>query len=105
MGAPENEKDILSTSTFAQLPAPGSDKDTLSSHNPHITEEEQKILDRQLNSGIPRSSYFMLYRYASRTDLAIIAVSALCSITAGAAFPLLTVSISPPLISTNQTEF
>jgi hypothetical protein len=94
MGVPENEK---LDSIFPEAPpSSGSEKDSIAAEKHHITEDEQAILDRQLEAPVVQASFFMLYRYASRTDLAIIAVSATCAMTAGAAFPLLTVQFSLP---------
>ncbi len=57
----------------------------------HLTEDEQRILDRQLDTPNVKASYFMLYRYATKTDLAIVAVAAVCAIAAGVVLPLMTV--------------
>jgi ATP-binding cassette subfamily B (MDR/TAP) protein 1 len=57
----------------------------------HLPEHEKEILKRQLESPSVKVSFFILYRYASRTDILIMIVSAICSIAAGAALPLFTV--------------
>ncbi|KAE8452078.1 hypothetical protein EG329_002244 [Mollisiaceae sp. DMI_Dod_QoI] len=56
-----------------------------------FTEEEQRILDRQLDTPDVQASFSMLYRYATKTDLAIVAVAAVCAIAAGVVLPLMTV--------------
>ncbi|KKK16836.1 hypothetical protein AOCH_000250 [Aspergillus ochraceoroseus] len=57
----------------------------------HLPEEERQILKKQLDEEKAQVSFFGLYRYATRMDLFIIAVSILCSIAAGAALPLFTI--------------
>jgi ATP-binding cassette subfamily B (MDR/TAP) protein 1 len=57
----------------------------------HLPEQEKEILKRQLDAPKVKISFFGLYRYASRLDLLVIAISALSAIVAGAAMPLFTV--------------
>ncbi|KAJ5746120.1 ABC multidrug transporter mdr1 [Penicillium odoratum] len=57
----------------------------------HLPEHEKEILKRQLDAPKVKISFFGLYRYASKFDLLIIAISALCAIVAGAAMPLFTI--------------
>jgi ATP-binding cassette subfamily B (MDR/TAP) protein 1 len=59
----------------------------------HLPEEERQILKSQLHSPVVKTTFFGLYRYADVWDYSIIAISALCSIAAGAALPLFTVSL------------
>lgn len=61
--------------------------------NQHLTEQEQRILDRQIDTPLVKISYFTLYRYATKVDLIIIAISSICAIAAGSVFPLMTASI------------
>ncbi|CZR68534.1 related to multidrug resistance protein [Phialocephala subalpina] len=61
--------------------------------NPRFTEQEQRILDRQIDTPLVKISYFMLYRYATKVDLIIITISTICAIAAGSVFPLMTASI------------
>lgn len=68
--------------------AAGADADAAFAHLP---EHEREILKKQLNSPDVKVTFFGLYRYASKLDLLIIFVSAICSIAAGAALPLFTV--------------
>jgi ATP-binding cassette subfamily B (MDR/TAP) protein 1 len=56
------------------------------------SEHEKQILKMQLDADDVNVSFFGLFRYASRMDLAIMFVSAICAIVAGAALPLFTVS-------------
>lgn len=42
-------------------------------------------------SSLGKPSFFTLFRYATRTDLIVIFVSAICALTSGAALPLMTV--------------
>lgn len=60
----------------------------------HLPEHEKEILKKQLDAPNVKISFFGLYRYASRMDMLILGVSAICAIAAGAALPLFTVSIS-----------
>ncbi|KAJ5953477.1 hypothetical protein N7454_000373 [Penicillium verhagenii] len=64
---------------------PLSEEDATYAHLPH---DEKRILQCQLDQPNPTVSLFGLYKYASRRDLIIVAISALCSITAGIAHPL-----------------
>jgi ATP-binding cassette subfamily B (MDR/TAP) protein 1 len=57
----------------------------------HLPEHEAEILRRQLATPPVKVTYFRLYRYATRTDKIIIAVSAIAAIIAGAVLPLMTV--------------
>lgn len=60
----------------------------------HLAEHEKAVLKQQTKSPKVNINFFSLYRYASRSELAILAVSALCAIAAGAAMPLFTVGYS-----------
>ncbi|EPS27304.1 hypothetical protein PDE_02247 [Penicillium oxalicum 114-2] len=57
----------------------------------HLPDHEKEILKRQLHDPAAKVSFLGLYRYASAMDIAILVVSALCSIVAGAALPLFTI--------------
>ena len=57
----------------------------------HLPEHERAILKRQLDIPPVKVTYFTLYRYATRNDKIIWAISALCAIAGGAAQPLMTV--------------
>lgn len=54
-------------------------------------EIEEEIIERQI--GIPKvkSSFLNLYRYASTGDIALVCISAICAVIAGATQPLPTV--------------
>jgi ATP-binding cassette subfamily B (MDR/TAP) protein 1 len=58
----------------------------------HLSSDEKRILDQQLLVHDVKTSYFMLYRYATKSDILIIVASALCSMASGAIMPLMTVS-------------
>lgn len=58
----------------------------------HLPEHEREIVKRQLDIPPVSVSYKTLYRYATKTDMVIIVVSALCAIAGGAVLPLMTVS-------------
>ena len=57
----------------------------------HLLEHEATILKRQLEIPSVKIGYSSLYRYATRNDILIMIVSAICAIAAGVALPLMTV--------------
>ena len=57
----------------------------------HLPEHERDIVRRQLEIPPVTVTFRTLYRYATRNDLIIIAISALCAIVGGAVMPLMTV--------------
>lgn len=80
-----NSKDA--SPAAAALPA-DDDFDALFAHLP---QHEAEILKLQLHAPSVQISWFGLYRYASRMDILIIFISAICAIVAGAALPLFTI--------------
>lgn len=68
-------------------PADQSDVDPYA----HLPEQEALILKRQVFTPEVKAGVATLYRYSSRNDLIIMAISALCAIAGGAALPLMTV--------------
>jgi len=58
----------------------------------HLPEHERDILKKQLDVPDLKIGYLTLYRYATRWDIILLAVSAITGIAAGAAMPLMTVS-------------
>lgn len=59
----------------------------------HLPKEEQQVLRSQLDELKANISFFGLWRYATKIDILIIVISAICAIAAGAALPLFTVCI------------
>ncbi|KAH6653974.1 ABC transporter [Truncatella angustata] len=57
----------------------------------HLPAHEADILKRQVNTPTVKAGAAILYRYASRNDLIIMFISAICAIAGGAALPLMTV--------------
>ncbi|KAG6252487.1 hypothetical protein E4U49_007718 [Claviceps purpurea] len=57
----------------------------------HLPPHEAAILTRQTLTPELKQGIGVLYRYASRNDLIIIAVSAVCAVASGAALPLMTI--------------
>lgn len=57
----------------------------------HLPEHEKEIVKRQLDTPEVKVTYRTLYRYATRNDLIIVAISALMSIAGGTVMPLMTV--------------
>lgn len=68
-----------------------NDDDALYSHLP---EHEKQILKKQIDADEVKVSFFALFRYASRMDILIMFISAICAIAAGAALPLFTVCLN-----------
>ena len=64
----------------------------------HLPPHEKEIVKRQLHMPEITVTFKTLYRYATRMDLIIIAISSICAITGGAVMPLMTVST----LSSNQ---
>jgi ATP-binding cassette subfamily B (MDR/TAP) protein 1 len=59
----------------------------------HLPKHEQEILRQQVHIPPVEVGYFTLYRYATRWDWTIWGISCVCTIIAGAAMPLMTVSL------------
>lgn len=57
----------------------------------HLPPEEKEIVKRQLDIPSVTVTYRTLYRYATRNDMIIVAISAICAIAGGAVMPLMTV--------------
>ncbi|KAB8349573.1 hypothetical protein FH972_023597 [Carpinus fangiana] len=79
-----------SGSTDTELKKDDDDKD---SQDPlaHLPPHEQAILRKQLETPQVIPGIKMIYRYASRNDLIIMTISAICAIAGGAVMPLMTV--------------
>ena len=58
----------------------------------HLPPHEKEIVKRQLDIPEVKVTFTTLYRYATTTDLVIIAISSICAIAGGAVMPLMTVS-------------
>ncbi|KAK5993811.1 ABC multidrug transporter atrD [Cladobotryum mycophilum] len=65
--------------------------DTQNDHPQHLTSTQVEILQRQTSMPEKSVGIKALYRYASRKDILILLVSAICSIAAGAALPLMAI--------------
>lgn len=74
----------------AVVKVPDADQDPFA----HLPAHEAEILRRQVFVPNVKVGIKTLYRYSTRNDLIIIAISCLCSIAGGAAQPLMTVSFS-----------
>ncbi|KAI1328401.1 multidrug resistance protein [Xylariaceae sp. FL0255] len=57
----------------------------------HLPDHEASILKKQILTHDAKAGFATLYRYASRNDLLIIALSTVAAIIAGAALPLMTI--------------
>lgn len=57
----------------------------------HLPPHEKEIIKRQLEVPPVTVTYRTLYRYATRNDMIIVAISALMAIAGGAVMPLMTV--------------
>lgn len=73
-----------------------SDEDAVFAHLP---EHEKAILKEQLHIPDVKVTFAGLYRYASKNDLIILAISAICAIGAGAIMPLFTVCCRFPFVA------
>ena len=69
------------------------------------TQSQKDILERQIALPEIQVSQRMLYRYATKNDIAILVISTVCAIAAGVTMPLMTVGLlspsppSPPSLS------
>ncbi|QPH01809.1 hypothetical protein C2857_006012 [Epichloe festucae Fl1] len=57
----------------------------------HMPPREADVLKRQTTTPEIKQGVGVLYRYASRNDLIIVAISAVCAIASGAALPMMTI--------------
>jgi ATP-binding cassette, subfamily B (MDR/TAP), member 1 len=57
-----------------------------------LNEDEKAIIEDQLHIPEVKVGYFSLYRYANKKEIAIMLVSLIAAIVAGAVLPLMTVS-------------
>jgi hypothetical protein len=60
----------------------------------HLSSHERDILESQLSIPAVEISYTMLYRCATKIDIFILVISAICAIAGGAIMPLMTVCAS-----------
>lgn len=92
------EKNYDSGSTSSGIAKDNGSKTALSLDDDaifaHLPQHEKEILKKQLDAPAVKISFFGLYRYASKMDILILLVSAICAIAAGAALPLFTVSLT-----------
>ncbi|KAI9676610.1 MAG: GTPase-activating protein [Trizodia sp. TS-e1964] len=90
---PPNEIDPLHKFDSAGIKVPDGDEED----DPfrHLPEHEKAILKEQLHVPSVNVNYFTLFRYATRNDLIIVFVSAICAIVGGAILPLMTVRLPP----------
>ncbi|KAG9505567.1 hypothetical protein J7337_002539 [Fusarium musae] len=86
---PNNEKLDLTKADSAVIVPPKAEN--IEDHYRHLPPDEAEVLRRQVVSPEVKQGVAVLYRYASRNDILIILISALCSIAGGAALPLMTV--------------
>lgn len=89
-----NEHSRNPSSTKDQSTRPLNDTPEDSSSK-HLSEEEERILSRELDSPIIAVPYHMLFRYASKVDMLIFATSAACAAASGVVMPLMTVDTTP----------
>lgn len=79
--------DLEKADSKVMMPKEPADEDPYK----HLPENEAKILKDQVLTPDVKVGVATLYRYASRNDLIIMVVSAICAIASGAAMPLMTV--------------
>ncbi|KAL4807840.1 P-loop containing nucleoside triphosphate hydrolase protein [Aspergillus unguis] len=85
---PTDKEQRPKSSSSNNAPSVDNELDALIAHLP---EEEQRVLKQQLGEEKVNITFFGLWRYATRTDLFILLVSAICAIAAGAALSLFTI--------------
>lgn len=68
----------------------------------HLPPHEKEIVKRQLDIPEVKVTFTTLYRYATRNDLIIVAISCICAIAGGAVMPLMTVSTLSSRVSNIQ---
>jgi ATP-binding cassette, subfamily B (MDR/TAP), member 1 len=68
-------------------------KDTQQDPFAHLPEHEASILRKQVETPDVKVGYLTLFRYATAFDWFVFVVSMFCAIVAGAAMPLMTVSV------------
>ncbi|KAL7816316.1 P-loop containing nucleoside triphosphate hydrolase protein [Trichoderma aethiopicum] len=87
---PETQVDLKKIDS--KLPgAPAAKADDIDELYAHLPAHQAEILKRQVYTPEIKAGIKAVYRYASRTDLAIIFVSAICAIASGAAIPMMTI--------------
>ncbi|CCD54212.1 hypothetical protein ACHAO1_005740 [Botrytis cinerea] len=84
---PTDENNLSKLDTNIIKVAPNKDEDLYA----HLPPHEAAILKRQVELPELSSGVGNLYRYSTTNDLIIMVISAICSIAAGAALPLMTV--------------
>ncbi|KAJ5661558.1 uncharacterized protein N7477_009174 [Penicillium maclennaniae] len=97
--APKDDKDESKKGSNTAL---SLDDDAMFAHLP---EHEKEILKKQLDAPHVKISFFGLYRYASKMDILILSVSAICAIAAGAALPLFTILFGSLTTSFSGIEY
>lgn len=60
----------------------------------HLPPHERVIVKRQLDIPDVKVTFKTLYRYSTRNDIIIIAISSICAIAGGAVMPLMTVKLA-----------
>ncbi|KAM4054689.1 ABC transporter [Hirsutella rhossiliensis] len=84
----DQEKELAKIDSKLIAPPRADDPDELYRHLPA---HQAEILKRQIVTPELKKGVGVIYRYSSRNDLIILAVSAVCAIASGAALPLMTV--------------
>jgi ATP-binding cassette, subfamily B (MDR/TAP), member 1 len=84
---PKRSADLEKADSKVILPKEPTDADPFK----HLPEREAEILKSQVLTPDAKVGIATLYRYASRNDLIVVAISALAAIASGAALPLMTV--------------
>jgi ATP-binding cassette, subfamily B (MDR/TAP), member 1 len=91
---PEEEPKLVENTSPATSIDAGDEKPALTEEPKPValslSDEEQKIIDKQLHSPTLNVGYFTLFRYANRKEWLIMLVSFIASIVAGAVMPLMT---------------
>jgi len=60
----------------------------------HLSDNERRIIERELSVPSIKVTYSMLFRYATRVDILILVIGTVCAAASGAVMPLMTVCTS-----------
>lgn len=90
-GSAQNEKLDLSKVDSKVVAPPPPRANDLDEQFRHLPAHHAEILKRQVFTPEAKKGVAVIYRYSSRNDCIILAVSVVCAIASGAALPLMTV--------------
>ncbi|KAI7759569.1 hypothetical protein LZL87_013514 [Fusarium oxysporum] len=86
-----NADPVDSEKVNPEVGAPPAKVDNIDDVYKHLPADEADVLKRQVFTPEDKQGIKVIYRYASRIDILIIVVSAVCAAASGAALPLMTI--------------